>query len=182
MMNKSGLWRWFAGAAIVLLVGIGLYLQALKPSIVVLQLTYSHAAFDAVIAQWTQLLGPDAIAVFRRHFVADYLLIACFGLAGWLYGREQWQLTGHKRWLWLQWVLPVAALCDVAEDTLHLWFTSGAQGIGDGWYAFCGACSTVKWCGLLLFIAMALKSRRYLKNRHNRQTRPASAISPNPKD
>lgn len=116
---------WFLGlASLVLLVGLGVYLAPLEPSLVALQLTFDPVAFQRVLAAWR----PDGVARFRAHLPLDCVLLLCYGYFGYLLAcktRVFGPLLPTAR-RWLVWAMPGAAVCDVLENALHGYLTSGA--------------------------------------------------------
>ncbi|QSA96567.1 hypothetical protein [Methylococcus sp. EFPC2] len=137
------------------LVFIGMAIQAapLKPSIPAIQFTFDQAGFDSVLAQW----GPDGMARFRMHFAFDFPFLACYGLFGYLLSRRTSLFLRFHAFAssLLAWIMPAAAAMDAAENTLHLYFISGATPILPDLYLIAGVIATIKWLLLAGFISSA---------------------------
>lgn len=59
-------------------------------------------------------------------------------------------------------LLPLAALADAVENTLHLWLTAAPRFGADGIYAAAAAAATLKWAAIAAFgawCAVALARR-----------------------
>jgi hypothetical protein len=62
---------WATGiAALLLFIGLAIYLLPLQPNIIALQFAFNAEAFRAILAQWQ----PEGIALFRSHLPVDVLL------------------------------------------------------------------------------------------------------------
>lgn len=131
-------------------------LAPLDPSIFALQLAFTPEAFWRVIDAW----GPAGVAVYRAHFTFDNLHPFLYGAFGFLavsrtrlFSRPAGCLY-HGALL----ALPVAGLCDLIENGLHLWLLAHAHGAGGLLVPLSGTCSLLKW-GLALFFTLALAWR-----------------------
>jgi hypothetical protein len=159
MMASLMLLLWVLGSlCVVLFLGITLYLRPLKPSIFSLQFAFSRRSFLAVLVAWES----TGVARFRKHFVADYAFLVCYGLLGfglatqaaWLSQAPLWQpLLGV-----LPWLLPVAAVLDVVENGMHRYLTRGQHALRapSAMFVVTGGASTLKWLLIAVFAALAL--------------------------
>ena len=145
-------------AALGAFIGIALYLAPLEPSILWLQFAFTAPSFEGVLQQW-QARG---IALYRSHLPADFLLLLLYGAFGFSFGRQRATALGtHCTAAWLVvWLLPVAALADAGENTLHLLLTDGRPAAAPALYALAGLAATVKWMAILAFGAVALGTLR----------------------
>ena len=63
---------WTTGvAALLLFVGLAIYLLPLQPNIIALQFAFNADTFRAILAQWQ----PEGIALFRSHLPVDAVLM-----------------------------------------------------------------------------------------------------------
>lgn len=150
---------WVLGLlCVVLFLGITLYLRPLKPSIFALQLAFSRRAFLAVLVAWES----SGVARFRKHFVADYVFLVCYGLLGYGVATQTNWLSQAPLWpvllLVLPWLLPLAAMLDVAENGIHRYLTRGqhAMRAPSGLFALTGGVCVLKWLLIVVFAALAL--------------------------
>jgi len=145
-------------------------LAPLDPSIFALQLAFTPEAFWRVVDAW----GPAGVAVYRAHFAFDNLHPFLYGAFGYLavsrtrlFSRPAGRLY-HGALL----ALPVAGLCDLIENAIHLWLLAHAHGTGGLLVPLSGTCSLLKW-GLALFFTLALAGRLLVV-----LTRPATRPGP----
>ena len=149
-MSKRSL-LWLNGSlALLLFASMVYYTLPLQPAIPCLQLTYSEAAFKAIIAQW----GTDGLVRFRAHFLIDFPVLLSYGLFGYrlscwtaLFARQ----SAHFHHL-MTWSLPIAAALDIGENLLHLYLTSGALAIPAELYLVVGIVASAKWLLIVIFI------------------------------
>lgn len=145
-------------AALLLFIGLAVFLSPLEPNIVALQFAFHADAFRAILAQW----GPEGVALFRSHLPVDAVLLVAYGAFGYLLGTRT-ALFANYGPVWRLRVsvfLPVAALADAAEDLLHWYLTGG------GYIAsfkllvpIATAYSTLKFAGITMFGLAALHAR-----------------------
>jgi len=152
---KQSLWPlWLTGGlSVVLVAGIAIHLAPLRPGVLALQLAFSPRGFGEIVHWWP----PDHLARYRSHFPADFALLVCYGAFGWLLARRTGLFADRSAaWrAWAAWALPAAALCDAAENFLHLWLTAAPR-FGVGWvYLASATASSLKWA-LLLAWALSL--------------------------
>lgn len=115
---------WTTGvAALLLFVGLAIYLLPLQPNIIALQFAFNADTFRAILAQWQ----PEGIALFRSHLPVDAVLMVAYGVFGYLlttYTEVFAKYTPVWR-LRISVVMPVAAIADAVEDVLHWYLTGG---------------------------------------------------------
>ena len=145
---------WFFGLlALALLLGLGAYLAPLQPPLVALQFTFSRAAFEAITTAW----GPAHVALFRSHLGPDFGLMAAYALYGVCTVRYtrlfRMRLVPPIVWYAL---MPLAALADVAENTLHLALTAPGAQVPDAWFVWAGLAASFKFGCMALFLGTAL--------------------------
>jgi hypothetical protein len=147
-------------------------LGTLDPSILHLQLTFSEAGFNAVLAQW----GPAEVARFKSHFVWDYAALtsyAVFGIAASRWVVERTRVTGIVKLL-LPWLLGLAAITDLLENLLHQLFVSAQAGqVAPMLFALAGACASTKF--LLLLSWPVLTAVSLLRRSTPVTTRPTTS-------
>jgi hypothetical protein len=148
---------WLSGLASVLLfAGIAGYLAPLQPNIIVLQFAHTPAAFAAVIHSWP----AEHLARYRTQLVVDFGLLFSYGAFGYLCVTRTPVLAGlsaHLRKA-ARWALPLAAVFDATENTLHLWLTELPRFGHDAVYVIAASCSAAKWGLLLVFGALVVLS------------------------
>ena len=104
-----------------------------------------------VLAGWTAA-GEEWR--FARHFWLDYPFALLYGLLGW-----RWRRHGLPAWLLLG-----AALADLLENTLHVWFLRAAGTAPDGAYLLAGWAAMVKF-KLLAIAGLVAITRRWRRRR-----------------
>lgn len=139
------------GASLLLLLALGAYLAPLQPNIVVLQFSFTPAAFAEVLAQWR----PEGVLRYRLQLLMDYALLLCYGTFGYVAARA---------WRVARWLMPLAALCDALENALH-WhlsapLTEGAAHLSPWLYVAAGVSATFKWLLLGAFLLVWLRRMR----------------------
>lgn len=144
-MRTVGFWGLLS---LALLIGLGVYLAPLKPSLVALQFTFTPQAFNAVLASWQ----PTGVALYRSHLPVDGLLLLSYGVFGYLLGSTSRLFScfsdATRRTVSL--LAPLAALADSGENLLH-WLLTGPQADFAPWvYAVSGVCASLKWLGLVV--------------------------------
>ncbi|MDE2416710.1 MAG: hypothetical protein KGN32_02800 [Burkholderiales bacterium] len=140
--------------SLALLIGLGVYLAPLQPNLVALQLTFTPAAFAAVLAAWQ----PQGVALFRSHLPVDGLLLLSYAMFGYLLVGNSTvfaRFSGAARWK-LALVLPLAACADAAENLLHWWLTAPDASAAAWIYTLAGVCASLKWLCLLAFAAVVV--------------------------
>jgi len=150
---------WFFGLlALGILLALGAYLSPLAPPLLALQLTFSQGAFEAVLAQW----GASGVALFRSHLYPDFALMAAYALFGVCTVRytRLFQMRFVPPFFWYA-LLPLAALADVGENSLHLAMTAPLAQPSSWWYPAAGVCASLKF-GLLAFFLLAALRRAWV--------------------
>lgn len=148
----KAVWLWGL-ASLALLLGLAGYLMPLHPTLVELQLTFSAAAFEAVTAQW----GPQGVALFRSHLYPDFVLMVCYALFGvyMVLQTRLFHMRGVPPIIWLV-CMPMAALADVCENSLHLALTAEQAQPAAWWYVAAGTSAALKFGLMALFLSTAL--------------------------
>lgn len=160
--SKAKLKTRFTGIlAIVLLVGIGVYLVSLDPNIFHLQFAFCEQSFNAVLSKWQ----PIGVARYRSHFPADFLFLASYGLFGLWFGCDRMPALAARPRLvaCLTWALPIAALADATEDILHVVLTGTNAPRSPALYLLSGFAASIKFLGIGAFLFCAAFSRRIKK-------------------
>ena len=143
--------RWLVSFALALFAGMLWLTAPLQPGVPALQLTFSREGFAGVLAGWTAA-GEEWR--FARHFWLDYPFALLYGLLGW-----RWRRHGLPAWLLLG-----AALADLLENTLHVWFLRAAGTAPDGAYLLAGWAAMVKF-KLLAIAGLVAITRRWRRRR-----------------
>lgn len=139
-------------AALALFAALALTLWPLRPGVLALQFAATPQAFGAVVHAW----GPEGLARYRGHLPWDFVLLASYAAFGWLVARRTSTFTPLPPPLrtWAAAALPLAALCDAAENLLHGWLTAAPR-FGLGWlYALSATTAAAKWLCMLGFAAV----------------------------
>jgi len=132
-----------------LLVGLTIYLSPLNPGFLELQFAFTPRAFGTVVHQWS----AEDLQRYRSHFPADFVLLLAYGAFGVLLVRTTgvFKVASHRLRRLASWALPVAAICDAGENSLHLWLTEVPR-FGVGFlYLVSGSLSVLKWLLLIGF-------------------------------
>jgi len=143
-------WVWATGlGSLALLVALAWYLAPLHPGVMALQLSFTPGAFGAIIHTWS----PADLERYRTHLPADYLLLLGYGSFGWLLARRTtvFAAYGPGGQRLARWLMPAAALCDAAENTLHAWLTEVPRFGLEPVYALAGTVSLAKWLMMMAF-------------------------------
>lgn len=151
----------FGFFALVLFIALGVYLSPLAPNILALQFTFTEPAFHAVLGKWQS----SGIALYRSHFPVDFVLLALYGIFGFVFGKAfsaPRQVTEGNGQI-LAWSLPVAATADALENVLHLLLTDGQPNHTQALYAIAGVAASVKWLAFMAFAFSAYAASRQLK-------------------
>ena len=134
---------------VLLFLAMAIHAAPLEPSIPAIQLTFSKASFDAIIAQWQ----PEGVRRFRWHFAIDFPFLVSYAWFGYLLSRHSRCGSGRSacaREL-LAWALPVAAIMDGVENVLHLSFVDAAVSLPGAMYFAAGVVATAKWALIVAF-------------------------------
>jgi hypothetical protein len=158
---KSTRWLlWLSGIAALVIIGFTMAKVAtLRPMVMALQFSYTADAFRQVLAQWQE----PGIAIYRSHFTFDYAFMSCYGLFGYLLARQTTAFDGlRSRWAArAAWAMPIAAVCDGAEDLMHFLLLSSPDRITAATVGISATFTTVKWLHVLVFAAMLVVGWRY---------------------
>jgi hypothetical protein len=149
---------WVPGlTSLALLIALAVYLLPLHPNIVALQFTFTAADFGSVLGTWT----PQGVALFRAHLPVDCLLLLDYGVFGYLLARHTsvFSRSTVPVQRFLLWAMPLAAVCDLGENALHWYLTSGVASAAPGWYLLAGLCSMSKFALMGVFGVSAVWQR-----------------------
>ncbi len=148
---------WFSGlAALLLLVGLAIFLAPLQPDVLALQMAFSPRAFGAVVHAW----GDGGLARFRQHLPWDFALLGAYGCFGYLLTTrsalfQPLSSTAPSMNHWARWLMPAAALCDALENGLQAWLTAAPRFGVPGLYALAASAASAKWLLIVGFGAAA---------------------------
>lgn len=150
---------WLLGFVVAALsAGMSWYLRVLKPSIFALQFCFTRQRFLEILVAWQ----TGGMARFKKHFVADYPYLVCYALFGYgLATQTQWlgqaPLGAALRSV-LPWLLPVAAVFDLLENSLqrHLVHGQNALHAPQALFVLAGSAATLKWILVGCFLILAL--------------------------
>lgn len=146
---------WILGlTSLTLLAALAAYLSPLQPDILALQFTFDQASFQAILEAWK----PEGVLRYRSHLPIDYGLLLCYGAFGYVLASKTAIFTKFSPATerWLPWVMPLAALCDAVENSLHWRFTSGLQQAESSLYLVAGISATLKCALLGVFLVSVL--------------------------
>lgn len=146
---------------LALFAGLAWYLSPLEPGVVALQFAHTPAAFDEIVSQWS----TQDLLRYRRHLPVDFLLLAAYGAFGYLLVSRTNVLDSSRPTLrrLAMWCLPLAALCDAAENALHWWLTEVPRQGVPFLYAASAGISSGKWVLIVgfgfLVVCLRLRAR-----------------------
>jgi hypothetical protein len=144
-------------AALLLVIGLALYLRPLDPDVLALQTAWSPRRFAEIVHAWP----AEHLARFRAHLPVDGLLLLTYGAFGYLLATRTALFAGRGDFGrgMARCMLPLAAGFDAVENLLHAWLTEVPR-IGPSWpYAASAFASACKWALLIgygLLLARAL--------------------------
>ncbi|MFZ4288521.1 hypothetical protein [Variovorax sp. HJSM1_2] len=143
---------------LVLSAGMSWYLRGLKPSILALQFCFTRRGFLAILVAWQ----TEGVARFKKHFVADYPYLVCYGLLGYALATQvswlQQAPVGEALLGVLPWLLPLAAVFDLLENSLHRHLVRGqnAMHAPEALFLLAGSVATLKWLLVAGFLMLCL--------------------------
>ena len=162
MMHIDGLHMgnlWLLGFVVAALsAGMSWYLRGLKPSIFALQFCFTRRRFLEILVAWQ----TQGVARFKKHFVADYPYLVGYALLGYgLATQTQWlgqAPLGAALLSVLPWLLPVAAVFDLLENSLHRHLARGQNALHapEALFRLAGSVATLKWILVGCFLLLAL--------------------------
>lgn len=122
---------------------------SLEPSIFALQLSFTAEQFWRVVSAW----GAAGVQRYMDHFPYDFLHPLVYGCMGVVWVRdtrlfEAWPAGLRRFWAWS---LPVAAMCDLLENVLHIRLLTSGPGSGSSLVLIAGAAASCKWLLAVLF-------------------------------
>jgi hypothetical protein len=139
--------------AALLFVVMAIHSAPLSPTIPELQLSFSEAAFRAILARW----GSEGLVRFRWHFAIDFPFLLAYGTWGYLLATRAdlfAGLAGRRRLL--AWLLPAAAGLDALENLLHLYLIRSDAGVPAILFPLAGSVAAGKWLLIAAFAASGL--------------------------
>ena len=134
-----------------------IYTSSLDPGIPSIQLTFTERGFNSILNKW----NPSQVEIFKRHFLIDYPFLMFYGSFGYLISKRTdlfARLAQTTRKL-LALSLPVAAIADAVENSLHLVFLYGAGPFSQALYFAAGTAASTKWLLILVFVASAIYAK-----------------------
>ena len=118
-------------------------LHQLRPNILFLQFTFDPVRYWAILEAW----GSDGERAYREHFAYDFLHLFIYAACGRivvtrgaLFAPEACRLASITAWL-----LPLAAVFDLAENLLQLHLLAGPVGASSLVIPLSALCSALKW-------------------------------------
>lgn len=141
---------WISGVtALLLFAGLAWYLAPLNPGAVVLQFAFTPRAFGEIVHFWS----PADLARYRRHLPIDFALLIAYGVFGYLVAVRAHVFSARAPLFRrvLRWMLPVAAMFDALENTLHWWLTEIPRFGVHPVYVLATSASVLKWLLILGF-------------------------------
>ncbi len=137
--------------ALLLLVGLAVWLRPLDPDVLSLQLAYTPRQFGDIVHAWS----PGMLARYRAHLPIDFVLLASYGTFGHRL-TTRWSVLAPQRWA--RGLLPAAAVCDAVENGFHLWLTEAPR-FGVPWaYATSAGCAALKWALIVGFAGVVVRA------------------------
>ncbi len=135
---------------------LGYLLHQLRPNVLVLQLTFDADRYWAILQAW----GDDGLRAYRAHFPYDFAHLFIYALFGRVLATRAGLFAPDEAWAarCCAWLLPVAALFDLAENLLQLHLLAGPAGAPDVAVPLSAGCSAVKW-GLAALFALLIGAR-----------------------
>lgn len=146
---------WFCAAIVVVLeVVIYLIVAPLRPSAFALQATGSARIFGEIVHMWS----PAELERYRLHLLIDYGLLLAYGCLGWMlvWRTKLFRHLSRLRQYLVAFMLPLAAVFDVAENSLHWWLTEMPRFGVRHLYQISFACTLMKWLLVFAFAALFL--------------------------
>ena len=149
-------------AALLLFIGLAVYLLPLQPNIVALQFAFNAEAFRAILGQW----GPEGVALFRSHLPVDVVLLVAYGTFGYLLTTRTTVFASYTSLVRLRIsvLMPVAAVADAMEDMLHWYLIGGHLGSAGLLVPIATAYSALKFAGIAMF-GLAVLHARFIARR-----------------
>lgn len=148
--RKSLTWlHWLS--LLLLLVPLLAIFQLPMPSsgeVVSLQLAFTPDTFGSIYSQWT----PEETKAFADHFPLDFLFIAAYALAGYVWAGT-WLLPVALLPL-ARWVLPVAGVLDVGENLLEMYLLQQLPDLPATAVMLAATCACLKWVGTGVFVLL----------------------------
>lgn len=137
-------------------------LGPLEPNIFALQLAFTPEQFWAVVRAW----GSEGVARFQSHFAYDFVHPLVYGALGYLLVHRAGLFIGRAPWsvhLWAS-ALPLAGLCDLLENALHLYLLVRGPEYTAQWVLIASLAALIKWSLAVAFgvALLAELSRRLL--------------------
>ena len=116
-------------------------------SVIELQLAFSVDGFRDVALQW----GPEGISYFRTTIWIDFLYPIAYAsfLSLLLYSKGVGRLG-----LTLP---PIAAILDMAENTIHVWQLGDLASLSPFWITIASLCAVIKWMVVIGVIGAIVK-------------------------
>ena len=123
---------------------VSMLLQLGHSDPLILQLTFSRSMFMDILQKW----GQPGIGIYKKHFFVDYphaFIYASFlaSIIGYLMAEQDREPAPvHLALFFLPYV---AGLCDLAENTLHLYLISNPAAVSGALVKISAAMAWTKW-------------------------------------
>jgi len=143
-----------AAVSVLLFVAMAIFLSPLEPSVPAIQITFTEAAFNAILSHW-QAAG---VARFKAHFIIDFPFLLSYGALGFLIATRTGLLrtfSARARAV-LALLLPAAAAADALENVMHLRFLFAPAPFMPWEYLLAGTAASTKWLLTVIFVACSV--------------------------
>lgn len=122
---------------------IGYLLHQLRPNILVLQLSFHPARYWAVLTQW----GEAGLRSYRAHLPWDFAHLFIYAAFGYVLATRAGLFAepASRAARRTAWMLPLAAVFDLAENLLQVHLLAGPFGADSVAIPVSACCSAVKW-------------------------------------
>ena len=126
-------------------------LGPLDPSIFALQLAFTPEQFWQVIEKW----GTNGVSRYQSHFIYDFIHPFIYAALGYVWVRYTTLFLAMSNGAnkFFAAALPVAGLCDLVENSIHVYLLSHGSGFGGNLVLVSGTASSIKWALAAIFIA-----------------------------
>jgi len=115
----------------------------LRPNILFLQLTFDPVRYWAILEAW----GAEGERIYREHFAYDFFHLVIYAACGRIVATRGalFASAACRMALITAWLLPLAAVFDLAENLLQLHLLAGPVGTRSLLIPLSALFSTLKW-------------------------------------